>query len=120
MSHRDRKCDSHALSRLLVSEMKRSPLTRGEIAQKMSELVGKPISERMLSAFAADSKELHRWPAEFDLAFCETVGSYRLLSERVRLAGFRMVGPREDRLIQIGRAYLQMSRAKKRLLGVDL
>lgn len=78
----------------------------------MSKVLGIPVTERMLRSFTADSKELHRWPAEFDIAFCEVIGNYTLLAERIKRAGFRMIGPNEERLLSIGRAWEQKCRAE--------
>ena len=111
LSKTDRAQDGDLLRATITREIKRSGQSREQIADAMSALVGCRITTRMLTAFTAESKELHRWPAAWDIAFCEVVGSYRLLEERAKRAGFRMVGPEEEELIAIGRAFLDRKKA---------
>jgi hypothetical protein len=120
MSRPSRKDDSAFIQRLLRGEIKRCGKGSDQVAAEMQDLLGTPITQRMLGSFTAQSKELHRWPAQFDIAFCEVVGSYKLLTERVKRAGFLMVGPKEARLIRIGKAYEQKIRAEQTLQGIDL
>jgi len=84
----------------------------------MSRLLGVRVTEHMLNAFTAEAKSAHRWPAAYDIAFCEAVGDYRLLRDRVRRAGFRMVGHKELRLIAIGIAYARKRKAERFLVDV--
>jgi hypothetical protein len=100
--------------------MKRSSKSREQIAEEMSAMLGVKITARMITSYTSESKELHRWPAEFDLAFCEVTGNYALLADRVKRAGFRLVGPNEERLLEIGRAVVQKARAEKVLAEVRL
>jgi len=51
----------------------------------MSALVNQEISKYMLDTWTAESKDYHRFPAEFLPAFCQAVGSYeplRFLAEK--------------------------------------
>ena len=112
-----RQYDATVIRKLVGSEIKRSSLSRDQVAEKMGNLLGIQITARMITSFTSESKELHRWPAEYDIAFCEVVGSYRLIGERVKRAGFLMVGPNEQRLIAIGRAYEQKLDAEQILSG---
>lgn len=116
----ERRYDAMALRICITREIKRSKKSREQIAAEMSKSLNEKITARMITAFTADSKELHRWPGQYDIAFCEAVGNYRLLSERVKRAGFRMVGLNEERLIRIGKAWEQKTQAEKILAGVEL
>jgi len=63
-----------------VSEVLRQcPLSRYQVAARMSELVGQDITKSMLDSWTAESKEQHRFPAVFLPAFCAAVGSTELL-----------------------------------------
>ena len=53
--------------------IKRSNLSRWQIAARMSELTGTDITKTMLDSWTAESKEGHRFPAIFLPAFCEAV-----------------------------------------------
>lgn len=108
----ERKHDGAAIRQLITGEIKRSGKSREEIAGDMTVLLSIPVTARMISSFTAGSKELHRWPAEFDIAFCEAIGSYQLLQERVKRAGFQMTGPNEQRLISLGKAWEDKMRAE--------
>lgn len=111
-SHRE---SSKAVCERLTNAMRSSRLSRAEIADRISDLTGLPCTERRLNNYAADSRPDYRWPAELDVAFCIVLNDYSLLADRVERAGFRMIGPEEERLIAIGRAFLQ-KRAAERLL----
>jgi hypothetical protein len=104
--------DAVLIRRKIARAIKVSKKSRSQVAKEMTAILQVSITERMLTAFAADSKELHRWPAEFDIAFCEAVDDYSLLAERVRRAGFRMIGPEEEKLLEVGRAYLEKAKAE--------
>lgn len=89
--------------------------SRDQIAEEMSSLLDMRVTVRMVNSYTSEAAEKHRWPAEFDLAFCEATGDYSLLRDRVERAGFRMIGPEEARLIEVGRAYLEKARAEATL-----
>ena len=74
--------------------IKRCPLSRWEIAGRMSTLLNHDISKYMLDTWTAESKEYHRFPAEYLPAFCHAVGSHeplRLLAEKA--GAFILPGP---------------------------
>jgi hypothetical protein len=79
----------------IISEcIKRCPLTRWEIAGSMSALLNQEVSKYMLDTWTAESKEYHRFPAEYLPAFCQTVGSYEPLRFLAEKAGvFLLPGP---------------------------
>jgi hypothetical protein len=67
--------------------LKNCPLSRWQVAARMSELTGQEITKTMLDSWTAESKEGHRFPAIFLPAFCEAVGC----SEPIRMLG-KLVG----------------------------
>jgi len=67
------------IKEVMTETLKRVPLKRWEIAGRMSDLVGMPITEHQLNAWTAESKEGHRFPVEYLPAWCEVTGDYRLL-----------------------------------------
>lgn len=78
----------------LTKSIKRCTLSRWEIAGRMSMLVGQEISKYMLDTWTAESKEGHRFPAEYLPAFCEATGSHRPLRILAQKAGvFVLPGP---------------------------
>jgi len=71
----------------ISAALKHCPLSRWQVAGRMSELVGGEITKSMLDSWTAESKEQHRFPAIFLPAFCEAAGS----SEPLKVLG-RMIG----------------------------
>ena len=78
----------------LREALKRCPLSRWEVAGRMSLLVGREVSKHMLDAYTAETKEAHRFPAEWLPAFCEATGSAEPLRVLAEAAGmFALPGP---------------------------
>ncbi|MCE5212142.1 MAG: hypothetical protein LLG40_11355 [Deltaproteobacteria bacterium] len=66
--------------------IKKCPLSRYQIAARMSELTGTDITKTMLDSWTAESKEGHRFPAIFLPAFCDTVN----YTEPLKLLGMQV------------------------------
>jgi len=77
----------YQLQGIITETIKRCTLTRREIAGKMSRLLNQEISKYMLDPWTAESKEYHRFPAEYLPAFCQAVGSYKPLRFLAEMAG---------------------------------
>lgn len=119
--------DATAIRASLAEVIKQSKKSHVQIAEEMSLLLGQDISESRLYKYTAASRDDYRWPAEYDIAFCQVVGDYTLLADRVIRAGFLMIGPEEQQVLKLGRAYLLHKRAaqdmatyEKTLQGVNL
>ena len=116
-----RASDASAVRELVTILIRKSKKDRERIAAEMSELLRYTVTKRSLDSYTSESSDQNRWPAQYDIAFCEVVGNYRLLQERVRRAGFRMVGPDEEKLIRLGKAVLAKAKAERELAeGVSL
>ena len=78
----------------ISEELRGCPLSRYQVAARMSELLGQDITKTMLDSWTAESKEQHRFPAVFLPAFCEAVGSTEPLRILGQLIGaFVLPGP---------------------------
>jgi hypothetical protein len=81
--------------RAAISEaLRRCPLSRYQVAARMSELKGVEITKSMLDSWTAESKEQHRFPATYLNAFCAAVGStepFEMLARPIGL--FVLPGP---------------------------
>lgn len=78
----------------LCAAIKQCPLSRWEIAGKMSHLLGQEISKYQIDAWTAESKDGHRLPGEYLPAFCLVTadhGPLRVLAETAGL--FALPGP---------------------------
>ena len=98
----------------MVRAIKQSRLSREEIAERMSELIGRTISKEMLDAWTAESKRLHRPPAEFLPAFCVATGSDGPIRVQARKIKGDLADSDTTTLAGIGKAYLQEEEAKVR------
>lgn len=72
---------------LIIDTIKKSDLSRWEIAGKMSALIGVEITKYMLDAWTSESKDGHRFPAIYLPAFCQAVGDYRPIKILAEKAG---------------------------------
>lgn len=81
--------------RMAISEaIKRCPLSRWEIAAKMSELMDIEVSKYMIDAWTSEAKDGHRFPAEYLPSFCVVTGSMNPLKVLSEAAGvFTLPGP---------------------------
>lgn len=69
----------------------------------MSEMLGAEITESMLNAYTAESKEGYRMPAEYIPAFCRIVKDYTVLDILVAASGCRMIKSEDAYYLEIGR-----------------
>jgi len=58
----------------IIEAIKKSRLSRWEIAGEMSHLLDQEVSKYQLDSWTAESKDGYRFPAEYLPAFCEAVG----------------------------------------------
>jgi hypothetical protein len=81
--------------RLALNEaIKKSPLSRHQIAGEMSHLLGCEVTKTTMDTWTAESKTANRIPAEYLPAFCQTTKSRRPLEILNEAAGlFSMPGP---------------------------
>lgn len=61
--------------------------SRGVVAAEMSDLTGEDISEHMLNACSAESKEGHRFPLQWAAPLGFISGDYQLLAHSAELIG---------------------------------
>jgi hypothetical protein len=82
------------LRRSLNDAIAACALSRHQIAGQMSHLLGVDVTKTMLDTWTAESKEGHRFPAEYLPAFCRATGSRAPLEVLAEAAGmFAMPGP---------------------------
>ena len=79
------------LRRAIAAAISGCSHSRDQVADRMTELLGTPISKAQLDTWTAESKTGHRFPAEYLpalMAACDDPGPMRLLAEA---AGMRLV-----------------------------
>ena len=78
----------------LNTALKRSPLSRHQVAGEMSHLLGADVTKTTIDSWTAESKEGHRIPAEYLPAFCRATDNYTPLMILEEASGrFSMPGP---------------------------
>lgn len=102
------------LCHALANAIRHSGLSRWEIAGRMSHLLGQEITQYMLNGWTAESKEAHRFPAEFLPAFCTVTGSRAPLQVLTEAAGmYCLPGP------EALRAEIQKLREEERKVSAE-
>jgi len=112
-----------ALRQLLSNLLKNSPLSRFEIAARMSELTGSDITKHQLDSWTAESREAWRFPLEYLPAFEAAVETHDVTAWIADLRGARLSVGRDALEAQLGRIgrmkddLARQERALKKLLG---
>lgn len=112
-----------ALRGLLSSLLKRSPMSRFDVAARMSELTGEHITKHQLDSWTAESREGWRFPLEYLPAFEEAMQTHEVTAWVADLRGARLSVGREALEVQLGKITQardelgRQERALKKLLG---
>lgn len=112
-----------ALRGLLSDLLKRSPLSRHEVAARMSELTGDVITKHQLDSWTAESREGWRFPLEYLPALEEALQTHEVTAWIANLRGARLSVGREALEAQLGKVsqmrdeLAKQERTLKRLLG---
>lgn len=94
---------SNQLRGELSEGLRQSRLSRFEVAARMSELVGVEITKSQLDSWTAESKEYHRFPAEYLPAFCKVTGHKEPLSVMARLVQCYLLESKEALHAELGK-----------------
>jgi hypothetical protein len=119
--------DSELVRGVLMLAIKRSGKSRAQLADEITHLTGRELTEISLNKYTAPSRSDYRWPAELDRAFCYATGDDTLLRCRVELAGYLVITKEEAKLLDLGRQYLVRKRSaetidmlERSLQGVEI
>jgi len=93
----------HLVRAELVSAVRRCPLSRYQIAARISELMKSDVSKIMLDKYTSKSADGHRFPAELIPAFCIVTGTLELLKVFAGPTGCSFAGPEETEELEIVR-----------------
>ncbi|MGE5606274.1 MAG: hypothetical protein ACM3YE_11375 [Bacteroidota bacterium] len=90
--------------RNLISEgLKQCQLSRWEVAAKMSELLQIEITKSQLDSWTAESKEAHRFPAEYIPAFCKVTGFIEPLRQMAEMVDCYLIESKEALMVDLGK-----------------
>ena len=105
--------DAQLIREVLAESLHGSTKSRAQIAEEMTYLSGRRVTERMLNGYTAESQEDYQFPAELSRAFCTATGNTRLLECMASAYGLIVVDVRDAELIDLGRAFLQRQEAEQ-------
>lgn len=97
------------LRRFLAETIKKSPLSREQIVERMSELLGTKITLPMLNRWVAYSSEEWRFPLEYLPALEVVLDTHIILSWLADIRGARVLVGREILEYELGKAALMKS-----------
>ncbi|WP_374342654.1 hypothetical protein [Azonexus sp.] len=92
-----------AVRHLISDLLKASPLTRYEIAARMSELLGHEVTKHQLDAWTAESREGWRFPLEYLPAFEVAVQTHQVTTWLADLRGCKVLVGKEALDAEIGK-----------------
>jgi len=103
------------LRETIAQAIKESPLSRFQIAARMSEILGLEVSKSMIDSWTAESREgINRFPACYLPAFCQTVGSFEPLRALADLLGCVVVEGEEALLIELSKVDVEKDKLLRR------
>jgi len=101
--------------RVLADLIKKAPHSRPEIADRMSVLTGKKITDHSLDSWTADSREGWRFPLEYLPAFEVATETRELTSWMADLRGCRVLGGQDVLDAEIGKLERMKEDAGRRI-----
>lgn len=111
--------DDSVIRGIITQAIKSSGLSRAQIAEQMSYLLGERVTERMLDSYTASSMEKHRWPLQYSRAFCSVTHNWRLVQCVAELAGFTVIDQDDLEVLELGRQYLRRKSAEEAMGALE-
>ena len=107
-----------AVRRLLADAVKTSPLNVSEIAMRMSEYVGAPISAHQVHAWTAPSREAWRFPLEYLPAFEAAAETHAITAWLAQVRGGQLSIGRDALNAELGRLERARDDAGRRIRSI--
>lgn len=99
----------------LSEGLKLSLLSRHQVAARMSELTGVEITKSQLDSWTAESKEYHRFPAEYLPAFCFVTGYKKPLMTMAKMMQCYLLESEDALHAELGKIdQMEMDLAKRK------
>jgi hypothetical protein len=99
---------------LMSKAIKRSGVSRQQIADGMSCLLRQKLSVHQINSWLADSKAGHRFPCEYLPAFCAVTGDLDLVRDVAQLVGARIASKEDLVHAELGRLYRRRRETSRR------
>jgi hypothetical protein len=107
--------DAQCIRIALTDSIRACGKSRAQIAEEMSYLSGRTVTERMLNGYTAASQEDYQFPADLARAFCTATGDARVLRCIAEPQGLFVIDAKAAELIELGRAFLQRTEAEEQI-----
>ncbi len=101
------------LRSLLSEQIKASPLSRHQIAARMSELLGYEVSKHQLDSWTAESRDGWRFPLEYVPALEVALETHEVIAWLADLRGAKLAVGREALETQLGKLERMKSELRK-------
>jgi hypothetical protein len=88
---------------VLSDEIKKSPLSRHQIAARMSELLGHEVTKHQLDSWTAESRDGWRFPLEYLPALEVALETHEVLTWLAGIRGAKLAVGREALETQLGK-----------------
>lgn len=98
---------------VLSDEIKKSPLSRHQIAARMSELLGHEVTKHQLDSWTAESREGWRFPLEYLPALEVALETHEVLTWLAGIRGAKLAVGREALETQLGKLEHMKSELRK-------
>lgn len=92
-----------AIRAIITEALKRCPLSRYEVAAKMSVILGVSITKEQIDSWSAESKQKHRFPLVYVGAFCQAAGDFEIARYMAKLCGGYFIESKDALFLRLGR-----------------
>lgn len=106
---------TESVQEALKITLKNCVLSREEIADEMSRLLGEKVSVNHIANWAAESKNGYRLPLEWASAFCVVANDTRVIKAAFEGSGINVLDDNEMAFFEIGKAIEEKRESDARL-----
>jgi hypothetical protein len=105
------------LKEALVQDLKSSRWSREQVADRLTALLGREITQFIIDGWTSQTKDNYRFPAEYLAAWVQATGEYGALHLVVESCGARVVVPElvERRLVKVEAERRRLADEEKQL-----
>ncbi|MCK5097440.1 MAG: hypothetical protein KAR45_05020 [Desulfobacteraceae bacterium] len=106
---------AEAVQEAVRTALKSSMLSREEIADEMSRLLGEEVTKNHIANWAAESKNGWRLPLEYAAAFCVITNDTKVIKAAFKGSGINVLDDSEMAFFEIGKAIEEKRESDARL-----
>ena len=107
------------IKKIISQAIKHSDFSRIQVANRMSEDLGVEITQAMMDAWTAESKNGHRFPVEYLPAFVRATENWDLLMEVCRMCGGHFTRGKEILHVEMGKIRELEAQLKERKKAIE-